>query len=59
MKLPHWLVILAACLASAAPVLASNLPGKWVSLAPAALALGAVAKSLLSPPADPPTGGAS
>ena len=63
MKLPHWLLVLLACVVAAAPVLASDLPAKWASLGPVALALGMVAKSLLSapqdPPAGPPQGGAS
>ena len=61
MKLPHWLLVLAACVAAAAPVLASDLPSKWASLGPVALSLAMVCKSLLSPPQDPPAppGGAS
>lgn len=56
MKLPHWLLVLAACVAAAAPVLASDLPGKWAALGPVALALGGIAKALLSGPQDPPAG---
>ncbi len=61
--MPHWLLVLAACAAAAAPVLASDLPGKWAALGPVLLALAGIAKSLLStpqaPPAGPPAGGAS
>jgi len=55
MKLPHWLLVLAACVAAAAPILASDLPAKWAALAPVALALAGIAKALLSAPQDPPS----
>lgn len=58
MKLPHWLMVMAACAAGAVPVLASNLPGKWAALAPVFLALAGALKSVLASPPPPPDGGA-
>jgi hypothetical protein len=55
MKLPHWLVVLAACAVAAVPVLVSDLPAKWAALAPALVALAGVIKAAL--PKDPPITG--
>jgi hypothetical protein len=55
MKLPHWLIILAACVLAAVPVLASDLTGKYAVIGPVLLAAAGTARELLKNQ-DPPAG---